>query len=144
MIIVPYTHSTVLHSSIDKLIHKISILCQGGKNVWYEDNKYTQSVYDVINHILLPNDLITYGDKIKIDDNVYYCPIDEHATDITSMYSWNELSQFDTDTLCWRTFTIITNNDEKYSDSIFWLEPMTDNHVMNNIIKNIIKILDRT
>lgn len=103
MLIIPYTH--ISYSTPNSLIiHRIHILCQGGDIIWEEDE---QNIID----ILEPNGLFSSNIHIDSSRNTYYADIDTTKTDMSSMYTWNELESTDKESLCWRTFTFVQTQD---------------------------------
>ena len=55
--------------------------------------------------ILHPNGIYLQGQPIQRND-MYLCPIDPIKTNLSDFYQWNELSQNDTETFCWRTIYV--------------------------------------
>jgi hypothetical protein len=101
-------------------------MCQGGNIIWREDE---QNITD----ILEPNGLFSSNIHIDNDTNTYYANIDITKTDMSSMYTWNEIDSADTESLCWRTFTLIqspTGTD--------WLPTIDNDEIQHAIFKIIV------
>lgn len=125
MLIVPYTHISY-NTQNGLIIHRIHIMCQGGNIIWREDE---QNITD----ILEPNGLFSSNIHIDNDTNTYYANIDITKTDMSSMYTWNEIDSADTESLCWRTFTLIqspTGTD--------WLPTIDNDEIQHAIFKIIV------
>jgi hypothetical protein len=115
MIIIPYIYSSKTISN-KQIVHTLKVLCEGGQGFWQESCNSIQKA-------LAPNDLFAKTiTKHKMNNQDYYfVEIDTQKTDLNSMYMWNELSENDTETLCWRTFYIFTN-----IDNTIWLKIPND------------------
>jgi hypothetical protein len=126
MIIVPYAYSsTKVSNEITR--HTIKILCEGGRKLWSEDEQ-------PLKDILEPNDI--YYDSVKQhkdDKHIFHLvKVNTEKTDISSMFSWNEIEYSDNSTLCWITLTLCTN-----SDNSVWLPlpGMPFQYIANVILK---------
>ena len=127
MIVAPYTY---ISSQTAKgiWIHRIQLLCQGGRTPWTEDEQ-------PIEHVLEPNGLYAshvIRTTLPTGEPCILAQIDLPKTAISSMYTWNEIPYEDEDTLCWRSFTIGTTADKQ-----MWLPP--PNGPCAQIISNILK-----
>ena len=99
MLIIPYTHlKKTMEGGL--AVHRMHILCQGGRTAWEEDEQDVQGVLE-INGI--------YMKSVSVDHatHTYYVEIDTNRTDMSSMYTWQELPYDDEQSLCWRTFTVV-------------------------------------
>lgn len=127
MIVAPFTYTTY-ETSKGIEIHRITLLCQGGKQPWIEE---TQPIKDVLE----PNGIFTKKSTtiaLTNGDKCVLALVDTKKTDMSSMYSWHELDIKDDENLCWRTFTFGT------SSSTQWLWFPKDNcaQVIEEIYKN--------
>jgi hypothetical protein len=127
MIVAPFTYtSSQTQKGIQ--VHRINLLCQGGKQPWVEENQ-------PIEDILEPNGIFTKQTTVIVLSGGEKCVlalVDTKKTDMTSMYSWHEIDIKDEENLCWRTFTFGT------SGSTMWLPYPKDNCslVIEAIYKN--------
>lgn len=127
MIIVPYVHSKTEQTLKNIVMHRITILCQGGCTLWTEDDQS-------IKNILEPNGLISCNITIHTINGIDYTfvKVDPEHTDMKSMYTWNEIPLTDMETLCWRSFYV------GVKESIEWLPAIADlqfNPILSDILK---------
>lgn len=101
MYIVPYLYKKTVKQG--RTFHVIDMLTEGGQNLWSE-----AETVDLDAEILEPNSFVTL--RRYTHSETQFLALDPVKTDITSMYKWSECP-INSDTLCWRTFYIIT--DEK-------------------------------
>jgi len=99
MKLIPYTYES--KKRLTKQIHIIRVLMEGHE-IWNEESVLT----DPIHQALQPNDLFVQQDFSEAD--LHYFQIDVSKTDLTTMYDYKECDS-DTNTLCWNTFHIITD-----------------------------------
>lgn len=127
MIVAPFIYTTH-KTSKDIQIHRINLLCQGGKHPWVEE---TQPIEDVLE----PNGIYTKKTMtvtLPSGETCILALVDTKKTDMTSMYSWHELDIQDEDNLCWRTCTFGT------SGPTLWLSYPNNKftHIIEAIYKN--------
>lgn len=107
MIIVPYFHKSIqVKGSLnaDILVHSIIILCdKGGQVLWTENDE----TLDIQKDCLEANEIYCLNKPYRIG-TTYYAEVDRSTTDISSMYSYNEIES-GSDILCWRTFIYTTD-----------------------------------
>ena len=107
MIIVPYFHKSIqVKGSLnaDILVHSITILCdKGGQALWTENDE----TLDIEKDCLAANDIICLTKPYRVGAT-YYAEVDKSATDISSMYTYDEIES-GSDILCWRTFIYTTD-----------------------------------
>jgi hypothetical protein len=139
MIIVPYIHTSYYSKHTNKTIHKVKILCQGGSQLWIEDDVIEKNIDDyLINNILSENGLFCINNKFhRVGLNTFLCPIDTKKTDMSIMYNWHELEMEDNETLSWCTYIVITNPNET-GETLFWLKSPSIHKDFNYIIENIV------
>ncbi len=126
MFIIPYTHKTEIHNNIK--LNLISILTIGGQELWEEyGTNNIQTEYLEPNGLYISNAPII---QFKGQD-IYICEIDKNKTDLKDFYTWSEISNSDSETFCWRTFSHITDLSEN-----IWL-PIPNSEKMSGF-----KILD--
>ena len=82
MFIVPYIYKRG-KTSDNLVIHRIEILCEGGKTLWIEEDDTP------IKDIFEPNGLYTQG--IKKMGKYILAKIDTNKTDLSSMYTYSEI-----------------------------------------------------
>ena len=121
MIIVPYIHSKRPTKVLgqDAFIHVIRILCDRGGEALWEEADEGLSVDTVGAVVLEPNELVVTGAPLVVTGvadssgssaaKALLIPIDPVATDMSSMYSYEEITPGSTDMLCWRTFYHVTD-----------------------------------
>lgn len=83
-------------------VYRIRLMCQGGKTPWTEEQQ-------PIDDVLHPNGIFAKKTKKVTLTNKQECilaEIDTNKTDMSSMYDWHEIDVNDSETLCWRTFTV--------------------------------------
>ena len=100
MYIVPYLYKKTVKQG--RVFHVIDMLTEGGQKLWSE----TETV-DLNADILEPNSLTTLN-RYK-DSQTQFLALDPVKTDLSSMYRWSECP-VKSDTLCWRTFYVITDD----------------------------------
>lgn len=123
MFIVPYIHKTRSHVNV--IYHTVKILCDaGGEALWQESDEA-----DIVGDILEPNGLVPCGDSFTRVDGIVYVPIDDELTNITGMYSYEEIPVGESDILCWRTFIHITDG----AGTALLSAPATFNTVLTHI-----------
>ena len=113
MYLVPYLYKKTVKQG--RVFHVIDMLTEGGQKLWTE-----AETVDLDADILEPNSLITLN-RYK-DSQTQFLALDPNNTDLTSMYKWSECPIM-SDTLCWRTFYIITDDKGQFwiqiPDSVF-------------------------
>ena len=113
MYLVPYLYKKTVKQG--RVFHVIDMLTEGGQKLWTE-----AETVDLDADILEPNSLITLN-RYK-DSQTQFLALDPNNTDLTSMYKWSECPVM-SDTLCWRTFYIITDDKGQFwiqiPDSVF-------------------------
>ncbi len=124
MLIIPYTHlKKTMEGGLT--VHRIHILCQGGRTPWEEDEQDVQGVLET-------NGIYMSGVSVDHATHTYYVEIDTARTDMASMYTWQELPYDDEQSLCWRTFTVVrTPNGSQ------WL-PTVQNEPFSSITERIL------
>ena len=126
MLVAPYT---VSKSKTDKgiTVYRIKLLCQGGEQPWTEEE---QPIEDVLE----PNGIFSKSvHAFKMNDTrCMLVEVDTTATDMSSMYTWQELKRSDKENLCWRTFTF------GISGSTIWMPPVQNE--CTPIIEQIYKL----
>lgn len=100
MLIVPYTYMTKAIEGGGPTVHRVHVLCQGGRTVWEEDDQDVRNVLET-------NGIYLTDVKTDRGTNTHYVKIDTARTDMSSMYTWQELPYNDEQSLCWRTFTLV-------------------------------------
>jgi len=100
--IVPYIYKRG-KTSDNLVIHRVEILCEGGKTLWTEEDGTP------IKDILEPNGL--YAQKIIKSRKYILAKIDTDKTDLSSMYTYSEIDSQDNETLCWKCMIMISNHD---------------------------------
>ena len=99
MLIIPYTHlKKTMEGGL--AVHRMHILCQGGRTAWEEDEQD-------VRHVLETNGIYMKSVSVDHATHTYYVEIDTNRTDMSSMYTWQELPYDDEQSLCWRTFTVV-------------------------------------
>lgn len=126
MLIVPYTCTT---KTIDGglTVHRVHILCQGGRTLWEEDDQD-------VRYVLESNGIFIESVNKDSASNTYFAKIDTQRTEMSSMYSWQELPYADEETLCWRTFTIV-----RATNGSVWL-PTVSSGPFEGITERILSI----
>jgi hypothetical protein len=127
MIVAPFIYSTY-ETSKGIQIHRINLLCQGGKYPWTEEN---QPIEDVLG----PNGIFTKKSTTVTLPNGEKCvlvPVDTKKTDMSLMYTWHELDIKDEENLCWRTFTFGTSGTTQW----LWCPNTNCSQVIEAIYKN--------
>ena len=105
MIIVPYIHKKVnikVPGQNDIVIHKITLLCEGGEKLWIESDDV-----DPLVDCFEANELVITG-KLKQKNNIVFGEIDTTKTKMNSMYTYEEIEPGE-EMMCWRDFVIITD-----------------------------------
>jgi hypothetical protein len=124
MYIVPYLYKKTVKQ--DRTFHVIDILTEGGQKLWTE-----AETVDLDADILEPNSLVTLSRHT--DSKTQFLALDPAKTDLLSMYKWAECPVM-SDTLCWRTFYVITdmkgNPWIQIPDSVF--KPVLTNILMKH------------
>lgn len=123
MFIVPYIYKRG-KTSDNLVIHRIEILCEGGKTLWIEEDSTP------IKDIFEPNGL--YTQKVKKLGKHILAKIDTNKTDLSSMYTYPEIGAQDNETLCWKSMIMISNHD-----SSEWLPFPVDD--LQDILRVILK-----
>lgn len=114
MYLLPYVYS-VTHTSVGKTVYCIRLL-QEGDHAWQETD---------VAAALDENGLVAAEDPRVAPLEGHVCTlvaIDAEATDLSRMYSAEELDAEDTDTHRWFTYRLITNT----VDNSVWLGPPAD------------------
>lgn len=105
MIIAPYIHKKAnikVPGQNDIVLHKITLLCEGGEKPWTESADINPLVdcFDA-------NELVTTG-KLNQKKNIVFGEIDTTKTKMNSMYTYEEIEPGD-ELLCWREFIVATD-----------------------------------
>ena len=100
MYIVPYLYKKTVKQG--RTFHVIDMLTEGGQTLWSE-----AETVDLDADILEPNSFVTLNRYTHSE--AQFLALDPAKTDMTSMYKWSECP-VKSDTLCWRTFYIITDD----------------------------------
>jgi len=100
MYIVPYLYKKMVKQ--DRVFHVIDMLTEGGQNLWTE-----AETVDLDADILEPNSFVTLSRYTHSETQ--FLALDPTKTDMTTMYKWSECPVM-SDTLCWRTFYVITDD----------------------------------
>jgi len=113
MYIVPYLYKKTVKQG--RTFHIIDMLTEGGQKLWSE-----AETVDLDADILEPNSLITISRHTNSE--THFLALDPAKTDMSSMYMWSECP-VNSETLCWRTFYVITDDKGtpwiQIPDSIF-------------------------
>lgn len=123
MILIPYTYSQV--NKYGRHIHVIRVMTEGGQAFWVEDEPQ---------EALQVNDI--YSKSAFSDRDMHYFEIDTTKTAMSSMYEWSELPPI-SDTLCWRTFYIITD-----ADTNAWIQ--MPNSIFKPVLETILRTVPKT
>jgi hypothetical protein len=100
MFIIPFIHKTKQVNTMT--IHTIQVLTVGGTTLWKE-NEFLAVETDILH----PNGI--YLDKKPFQWNdVYFCSVDTHKTDMNDFYKWTEIPK-QSDMFCWRTYYMFGN-----------------------------------
>jgi hypothetical protein len=100
MYIVPYLYKKMVKQG--RVFHVIDMLTEGGQNLWTE-----AETVDLDTDILEPNSFVTLSRYTHSETQ--FLALDPTKTDMTTMYKWSECPVM-SDTLCWRTFYVITDD----------------------------------
>ena len=100
MYIVPYLYKKTVKQG--RVFHVIDMLTEGGQSLWSE-----AETVDLDADILEPNSFVTLNRYTHSETQ--FLALDPAKTDMTSMYKWSECP-VKSDTLCWRTFYVITDD----------------------------------
>ena len=100
MYIVPYLYKKTVKQG--RTFHVIDMLTEGGQTLWSE-----AETVDLDADILEPNSFVTLNRYTH--SQTQFLALDPAKTDISSMYKWSECP-VKSDTLCWRTFYVITDD----------------------------------
>jgi len=100
MYIVPYLYKKTVKQG--RTFHIIDMLTEGGQKLWSE-----AETVDLDADILEPNSLITISRHTNSE--THFLALDPAKTDMSSMYMWSECP-VNSETLCWRTFYVITDD----------------------------------
>ena len=100
MYIVPYLYKKTVKQG--RTFHIIDMLTEGGQRLWTEADDI-----QVDTEILEPNSFVAL--QRYRDSQTQFLALDPAKTDMTSMYKWSECP-VKSETLCWRTFYIITDD----------------------------------
>ena len=115
MYIVPYLYKKTVKQG--RTFHVIDMLTEGGQTLWSE-----AETVDLDADILEPNSFVPLNRYTHSETQ--FLALDPANTDMTSMYRWSECP-VKSDTLCWRTFYVITDDKEnlwiQIPDSVFKL-----------------------
>ena len=115
MYIVPYLYKKTVKQG--RTFHVIDMLTEGGQTLWSE-----AETVDLDADILEPNSFVTLNRYTH--SQTQFLALDPAKTDISSMYKWSECP-VKSDTLCWRTFYVITDDRDQLwiqiPDSVFKL-----------------------
>ncbi len=106
MIIAPYIHKKTIvknQGQQDIVLHKITLLCDGGEKLWIEADDVDPLV-DCFN----ANDLVLKNKPIQ-KDKIVFAEIDTTKTKMSSMYTYEEIEPCE-EVLCWRDFLIVTDS----------------------------------
>ena len=113
MYIVPYLYKKTVKQG--RVFHVIDMLTEGGQKLWTEADDVQMDT-----EILEPNSFVVLH-RYR-DSDTQFLALDPAKTDLTSMYKWSECP-ITSDTLCWRTFYVITDDREnpwiQIPDSVF-------------------------
>ena len=100
MYIVPYLYKKTVKQG--RTFHVIDMLTEGGQTLWSEAETVNLDA-----DILEPNSFVTLNRYTHSETQ--FLALDPAKTDMTSMYKWSECP-VKSDTLCWRTFYVITDD----------------------------------
>ena len=100
MYIVPYLYKKTVKQG--RTFHIIDMLTEGGQTLWTEADDV-----QVDAEILEPNSFVAL--QRYTHSNTQFLALDPKKTDMSSMYKWSECS-VKSETLCWRTFYVITDD----------------------------------
>lgn len=105
MIIVPYIHKKLQSKTAnqnDIVLHKITLLCEGGEKLWIESDEVNPLV-----DCFETNEL-SIKEKLYKKDKIVFGEIDTTKTKMSSMYTYEEI-QLGDQILCWRDFIVTTD-----------------------------------
>jgi len=94
MFIIPFIHKKIQKQMP---IHQYHILTVGGISLWSE----ACAGHHIEKEYLIPNGIYLVQQPC-IKDNIAFCEVDVHKTNMKDFYTWNEIE--DKDMFCWRTF----------------------------------------
>lgn len=105
MIIAPYIHKKSIiknQGHQDIVLHKITLLCDGGDKLWTESDDI-----DPLVDCFEANDLFV-SKKLVQKNKTFFGEIDPTKTKMSSMYTYEEIESGE-EVLCWRDFIIVTD-----------------------------------
>jgi hypothetical protein len=108
MFIIPYVETMTEINNIPVTIYRI--LMVGGTALWEEMNAPLSEIESLILH---PNDIYLSSMPRMLQNNNSYilCPVDTKKTRLGDYYMWDEITEDDSETFCWRTFYMFGKNE---------------------------------